>query len=76
VITRPDQANLTRADAEPLRLASVEVTPSFSSMFGARPVLGRLLVEDDLADRSVAVLTHQAWISIWGGDPSPAGRSS
>ena len=75
VAARGGPANLTRVGAEPLRLRSVEVPPAFFAMFGARPLLGRMLVEDDYTDRSVAVLTHESWVSIWGADPAIVGST-
>jgi hypothetical protein len=75
VTARGEDANLTRVGAEPLRLRSVQVTASFFSMFGARPLLGRVLVEADATDLSVAVLAYDAWISIWGGDRSIVGST-
>jgi putative ABC transport system permease protein len=75
VAARNDQVNLTRTDAEPLRLGSVDLTPSFFPMFGARPALGRVLVAGDLMGHSVAVLTHAAWVTIWGADPGIVGST-
>jgi predicted permease len=75
VAARNEQVNFTRNAAEPLRLTSVDVTPSFFTMFGARPALGRILVEGDLTARSVAVLTHSAWVSVWGSDPGVVGST-
>lgn len=67
--------NLTLDGADPLRLRAVEVTPACFTMFGARPLHGRLLLEGDYADISVAVLTHETWASVWGSDPSVVGST-
>jgi predicted permease len=68
-------ANLEVPGGDPLRLRKAELTPSFFSMFGARPALGRLLVEADRDDPSLAVLTHEAWTAVWGSDPDVVGTS-
>ena len=67
--------NLEPEDGDPLRLRQADVTPSFFSMFGARPALGRLLVEADGNTRDIGVLTHDAWESVWGADPDIVGRT-
>ncbi len=43
--------NLSLRGGEPLEVHSAEVTPSFFTMFGARPLQGRVLVESDGSDR-------------------------
>jgi predicted permease len=73
--TGGDDVNLTLDGADPLRLSAIEVTPSFFTIFGARPALGRLLVEEDYADRNIVVLTHESWTTIWGSDPDIIGTS-
>lgn len=67
--------NLEPDGGDPLRIRQAEVTPDFFPMFGARPALGRLLVESDQEDPSLTVLTHDAWVSIWGADPEMVGRT-
>jgi putative ABC transport system permease protein len=67
--------NLSRSSADPLRLRAIEVTPSFFQLFGARPHLGRALIEDDYTSSQVAVLTHESWTTIWGADPGIVGRT-
>lgn len=71
----PRNANMLLDDGEPILVRSVDVTPSFFAVFGARPHVGRLLVEGDYADRAVAVLTHAAWESTWGSDPELIGST-
>ena len=70
-----DDTNLEPERGDPLRLRQADVTPAFFSMFGARPALGRLLVPGDGNDHDLAVLTHSAWTSVWGGDPGVVGRT-
>ncbi|HSM05257.1 MAG TPA: ADOP family duplicated permease [Longimicrobiales bacterium] len=67
--------NLEAEGGDPLRLRQADVTPSFFPLFGARPTLGRLLVAADGNDHGLAVLTHEAWTSVWGADPEIVGRS-
>ena len=67
--------NLTRPGSSPIRMRGVETTPSFFSMFGARPHLGRLLVESDRNNTAIAVVTWQAWQDIWGSDPDLVGST-
>jgi predicted permease len=66
---------LTRAGADPAQLRRVETTPSFFTIFGARPALGRLIVEADRDRTDLVVLTHTAWSEIWGADPDIVGST-
>lgn len=66
---------LTREGADPAQLRRVETTPSFFTIFGARPELGRLIVDADRNRTDLAVLTHTAWSEIWGGDPGIVGST-
>ena len=61
--------------SRPLR--SEFVTGNYFSTFGIRSFGGRLFSEaDDLAAAApVAVLSHRAWQSMYGGDPSVVGSS-
>jgi predicted permease len=68
-------ANMLRENGEPTRVRSVFVTPSFFTVFGARPLVGRVLDEGDYADLSVAVVTHAAWETMWGSDPELIGST-
>jgi predicted permease len=68
-------ANMLRENGEPTRVRSVVVTPSFFTVFGARPLVGRVLDEGDYADLSVAVVTHAAWETMWGSDPELIGST-
>jgi macrolide transport system ATP-binding/permease protein len=53
------------------------VTGNYFELLGARPALGRLLRPADAAARggvAVIVLSHQAWRSRYGADPSIVGQ--
>ncbi len=67
--------NLTRPDGDPLRLRRIETTPAFFTMFGARPHLGRLLVDADRDDLGIAVLSWPFWRDAFGGDPEIVGTT-
>jgi predicted permease len=64
-----------REAARPLR--SEYVTGSYFSTFGVRPFAGRLFTPDDDKPSSapVAVMSHQAWQALYGGDPSVIGAT-
>ncbi|HEX9798842.1 MAG TPA: ABC transporter permease, partial [Thermoanaerobaculia bacterium] len=51
------------------------VTPSYFSLFAARPALGRLLVASDArtADAPPVVLSHRLWRDLFDGDPAALG---
>ncbi len=57
--------------------SGLAVTGGYYETLGVRPVVGRLLVEED--DRSgaapVAVISHAYWQRRFGGEPSIAGRA-
>lgn len=69
-----EDANLT-GDGDPIRLELGTVTEGFFSFFGARPKLGRVLVDDDFRTGDVVVATHSAWETVFGGDPELVGRT-
>jgi len=56
-------------------LRSEYVTGNYFSTFGIRPYGGRLLsaADDQASAPPVAVLSHHAWQTIYGGDPSVVG---
>ncbi len=56
------------------RLFIQAVNPSFFTTLGATPVLGRLPTPED-AEAQVVVISHELWMSWFGGDPSVIGRS-
>jgi predicted permease len=62
-------------DGAPARLHAGLVTRDFFHLFGATPLLGRLLVRDDFATTTqVAVLSYGLWQRRWGGNPEIIGR--
>lgn len=73
--TSTQSVNLTRADGDPLRLQRMETTPEFFTLFGARPHLGRLLVDADRNDLGIAVVSYPFWRDVLGSDPQTVGRT-
>lgn len=67
--------NLSRVDGDPLRLRRMETTPSFFTLFAARPQLGRLIVDADRDRVDIAVLTHAFWRDVFGSDPEVVGTT-
>jgi putative ABC transport system permease protein len=63
------------ADARPFD--AVMVTPSFFTLLGSKPAMGRFFLESEERDEGshVAVLGYEAWRSEFGGDPKLLGRS-
>ncbi len=61
---------------EPEQIAGMRVTPSFFSVLGARPHLGRLFSEAEAAQgfHTAFVITYNFWKNRLGGDPSAIGR--
>ena len=58
-----------------VRIQQTEVSRDFFSLFGARPAVGRLLVDEDFQAANVAVLSHGLWERVFGGDDSVVGRT-
>jgi len=73
-IARSETANLV-GEGDPLRIQQTEVSPDFFSLFGARPALGRLFLDDDFGGSNVAVLDHGTWERVFGSDPDIVGRT-
>lgn len=73
--TSSQYVNLTRPDGEPLRLRRAETTPEYFTMFGARPHLGRLLVDADERETSVAVVSFPFWRDVLGSDRDVVGTT-
>lgn len=69
-----ETANLV-GQGDPLRLRASEVSRDFFGLFGARPEVGRLLVEGDYLANDVVVLSHGLWERAFGSDPGVVGRS-
>jgi putative ABC transport system permease protein len=67
--------NLTGQD-RPDRLIGSFVSANYFDLFGSKPALGRLFVsgEDQPGAANVAVLSHEAWQTRFGGDPKILGR--
>src|SRR5579871_3477037 len=61
----------------PERLQGSIVSSEYFDVFGARPQLGRLFrpEEDQPNANRVVVLSHAAWMRVFGGDPSIVGKS-
>lgn len=63
------------SDGEPLRLTRARITEEFFPVFGATPLLGRLLTPEDRGRLDLAVISGTAWKTIWGSDPGIVGRT-
>jgi predicted permease len=61
---------------EPHRASGGLVTPNFFKILGMKPILGRLLVPEDLQKSAppVAVLTYDYWQRVFGSDPTVVGQ--
>lgn len=61
----------------PQRLRGAEVSWQWFTVFGARPILGRVFTpaEDQPNANHELVLAYPAWQRLFGGDPSIVGRS-
>jgi predicted permease len=51
-----------------------EVTPGFFETFGIGPERGRLFEDADHETGGVALVSHDAWLTRFGGDPGIVGR--
>ena len=72
-VLRPVQA---RVDGR--RVMSALVSGNFFTMLGVQAALGRPLTpldDERFAARPVIVLSHQAWIRLFGSDPNAIGRT-
>ena len=59
------------------RITMYGVTDNYFSMLGVQPAIGRLIQPNEgraRGDAPVIVLTHEYWLSRFGGDPSVVGR--
>ncbi len=62
---------LTEPGRTPLSLAALRVSADFFPVLGLQPELGRLFTpDDDQPGNHVLILSHAAWQSQFGGDPS------
>jgi predicted permease len=59
------------------RLAVQQVTPSFFTVLGVPPLLGRVFIEDEghLGKTSVVVLSHAYWMRQFNGSSAAIGQS-
>jgi len=71
-----DSMALTGGDV-PVELGSLIVSPSYFSIFRARPLLGRTFApdEDQPGKSHVVILSHRVWENHFGANPSVIGRS-
>lgn len=67
---------LLNVDGPPEHTGYIQATSSFLRMLGAKPLLGRILTEeDDEADAvPVVVITHSLWQRRFGSDPDIVGK--
>jgi predicted permease len=75
-ISQGRSATLIRGD-RPERVQLLMTSSNLFRMFGARPLLGRLLVADeDVPGRAATVvLSHRFWMRMFAGDPRIVGQS-
>jgi predicted permease len=62
---------------EPERLSTAYVTGEFFRTLGVSAARGRVLLpeEDSIGRNRVALLSHGAWMRLFGGDPAAVGRT-
>jgi predicted permease len=60
----------------PVAVPVVQATANYFELLGARPARGRLFRDTDLGGEGrTAVLTHSAWVTLFGADESIPGRT-
>lgn len=71
-----DNLNLTGA-GEPMQAAVARVSPSFLTIFGVQPELGRLFTEDEgrPEGKLVVMLSDALWRNRFHGDPGIVGKT-
>jgi putative ABC transport system permease protein len=74
-VYRYEQFRLTNG-ADARQVAAARVEPTFFSVLGVKPLLGRVIASgDDQGDRaSAVVLSYKLWQSDFGGDRAVVGR--
>lgn len=74
-LTRGSPATLLGTEG-PLRVGCVETSSALMSLLGARAALGRVLQagDDSAAAPTVAVMSHELWQRVFGGDEDIVGR--
>ena len=73
-------SNSQPAVGEPVQLQAASVTPSLFTVLKARPMLGRLFVDDDViagapGAQHVAILSYGLWQERFGGASPVVGRA-
>lgn len=76
VTTYQRTGTIVTEGGEPERLIGAAVTADYFSVFGVKPVLGRVFTreEDKPGAKEVIVLSHGLWQRRFGGDPNILGR--
>ena len=69
-----DEANLT-STAQPENVVQARISRDFFSVFGARPMLGRLPATEEFRSGDGAVLSAGAWRRLFGSDRDVVGRT-
>lgn len=72
----PMDGNLTGV-AEPQRVEALAVSPGYFRLLGVAPAFGRTFGVEEASVSGWAtgcVLSHEAWMSYFGGDPAVVGR--
>ncbi|PTY07075.1 hypothetical protein DB347_07100 [Opitutaceae bacterium EW11] len=72
----PMDGNLTGV-SEPQRVEALAVSPNYFHLLGVAPALGRTFGQEEASIPGWAqgcVLSHEAWMNYFGGDPSVIGR--
>ncbi len=69
-----ESANLTGV-GDPIKLEWASVSEDFFPFFGASPIRGRLLVDDDFESLSTVVVSGWAWRTMFGEDAELVGRT-
>ena len=62
---------------QPERVEALRTSSSLFTLLGAKPLHGRLLLEEDdvPGKAAVVILSHGFWQRVFGGDPAVVGRS-
>jgi putative ABC transport system permease protein len=67
---------LVQAGRSPENLNGLRVSADFFQILGVQPMLGRMFTaEEDHAGNQVVILSHDAWMARFGGDPAVVGTS-
>jgi len=62
---------------QPIPVVGIQVAENFFRLLGVEPAAGRLFTPEECrkGGRSAVLLSHQFWITQFGGDPSIVGRT-